>query len=76
MKNTAGEVKMMDRIAAEYPKNPQAPKALYASGEIFYKAKDADKAREYYRKVTDLYPDSSESNKARKRLAAIIMGKI
>ena len=66
---------MYDRIAAEYEADPQAPKALYAAGDVYSKAKDGEKAREYYQKILEKYPDNPLSKKAEGRVAAIISGK-
>ena len=54
----------------------RADQALYAAGEIFFKAKDGDRARVYYQKVMELYPEDPMSKKAEARLSAIIAGKI
>lgn len=75
MKDAAGEVSMYDRLAADFPKDPEAPKALYAAGEVFYKAKDSEKARAYYQKILELYPEDGMSRKAEKRIAALMSGK-
>ena len=75
LKDTEGEVKMYDRIAAEYEADPQAPKALYAAGDVYSKAKDGEKAREYYQKILEKYPDNPLSKKAEGRVASIISGK-
>ncbi|MDP2865042.1 MAG: tetratricopeptide repeat protein [Elusimicrobiota bacterium] len=75
LKDAEGEVKMYDRIAAEYEADPQAPKALYAAGDVYGKAKDGEKAREYYQKILEKYPDNPLSKKAEGRVAAIISGK-
>ena len=75
LKDAEGEVKMYDRIAAEYEADPQAPKALYAAGDVYSKAKDGEKAREYYQKILEKYPDNPLSKKAEGRVAAIISGK-
>ncbi len=71
IKDTEGEVKMYDRIAAEYENDPQAPRSLYAAGEIYEKAKDKDKAGEYYRKITEKYGADPLAKKARNRLEAL-----
>ncbi|MBI4350930.1 MAG: tetratricopeptide repeat protein [Elusimicrobia bacterium] len=76
MKDAECEVKMYDRIAGEYEADPQAPKALYAAGDVYSKAKDGEKAREYYQKVLEKYPDNPLSKKAENRVASIISGKI
>lgn len=76
LKDAEGEVKMYDRIAAEYEADPQAPKALYAAGDVYSKAKDGEKAREYYQKILEKYPDNPLSKKAEGRVASIISGKI
>lgn len=75
LKDAEGEVKMYDRIAAEYEADPQAPKALYAAGDVYSKAKDGEKAREYYQKILEKYPDNPLSKKAEGRVASIISGK-
>lgn len=66
-----GQVKMYDRIVAEYGTDPQAPKALYAAGEVYEKAKDTEKAREYYQKLIEKYGDNSLAKKANNRLTAM-----
>lgn len=71
IKDAEGEVKMYDRIVAEYETDPQAPKALYASGEVYEKAKDTEKAKEYYLKIGGKYPDNPLAKKAENRLTAI-----
>jgi TolA-binding protein len=63
---------MYDRIAGEYPQDPQAPKAVFAAAEAYENAKDFDKAKEYFGKVSDQYPQDSLSSKAQKRVNAII----
>jgi len=75
LKDTEGEVKMYDRIAAEYEAAILAPKALYAAGDVYSKAKDSEKAREYYQKILEKYPDNPLSKKAEGRVASIISGK-
>lgn len=75
LKDAEGEIKMYDRIAAEYEADPQAPKALYAAGDVYSKAKDGEKAREYYQKILEKYPDNPLSKKAEGRVASIIAGK-
>ena len=71
LKDSAGEVKMYDRIAAEYPADPQAPKALYAAGEVFEKNLAQEKAGEYYGRVIANYADNSMAKKAQKRIDAM-----
>ncbi|MDO8805673.1 MAG: tetratricopeptide repeat protein [Elusimicrobiota bacterium] len=66
-----GEVKMYDRIVAEYGTDPQAPKALYAAGEVYEKAKDTEKAKEYYQKVIEKYAETPLRKKAENRITAL-----
>ncbi|MDA8131286.1 MAG: tetratricopeptide repeat protein [Elusimicrobia bacterium] len=75
LKDIAGEVSMYERLAADFPRDPESPKALYAAGEVFYKAKDSEKARGYYQKILELYPEDGMSRKAEKRIAALMSGK-
>ena len=72
IKDAAGETKLYDRIAAEYEKSKEAPKALYAAGEAWEKARDYGRAREYYTRITEKYPDDNFSKKARKRLDSLL----
>ena len=51
-------------------------KRVTGIGGIFFKAKDGDRARVYYQKVMELYPEDPMSKKAEARLSAIIAGKI
>ena len=72
MKDLQTEIKMYDRIAAEYPQDPQAPKAMFAAAEAYENAKDFDKAKEYYGKISDQYSQDPLAAKAQKRVNAII----
>ena len=63
---------MYDRISTEYTNDKEAPKALFASAEAYEAAQNFEKAREYYGKVSEKYPEDSLSAKAQKRLNAII----
>lgn len=75
LKDSACEVKSYERLAKDNPQSKEAPEALYEAGEIFFKDKNVDRARDYYQKILELYPASSVSKKAEKRVAAIISGK-
>ncbi len=75
LKNSDGEVKMYDRIASDYSASPEAPKALYQAGELFYEQKNSGKANWYFHKIMDLYPGSGEFRKAAGRVARIAAGK-
>jgi len=72
MKDTAGEVKMYDRIVAEFKTDPEAPKALMSAGEVYEKAKDFEKARNYYETVKTSYPEDAQAKKAQKRLDGLL----
>lgn len=72
LKDPAGEVKMYDRIAAEFKADPMAPKALMAAGEVYEKLKDFEKARNYYETVKDGYPEDAQAKKAQKRLDGLL----
>lgn len=75
IKDAAGEVSMHDRIVTEYETDPQAPKSLFAAGEVYDKARDYDNAKTYYQKILEKYPEDPLCKKAEKRVAAIIAGK-
>jgi TolA-binding protein len=63
---------MYDRIAAEYPNDPQAPKAVFAAAQVYEKGQELDKAREYYAKISEKYPDDPMAKKAQKSLNSLI----
>jgi TolA-binding protein len=75
LKDPDGEVKMYDRIASDYSASPEAPRALYQAGELFYEQRNAEKANWYFHKIMDLYPGSGEFRKAAGRVARIAAGK-
>lgn len=70
IKDPALEIKNYDRIVAEYPADPQAPKALFAAAGVYEKT-NLDKTREYYAKVIEKYADNPLAKKAQKRLDAL-----
>ncbi|HAH31145.1 MAG TPA: hypothetical protein DCL44_02405 [Elusimicrobia bacterium] len=69
MKDLDAEVKMYDRIASDYPS--QAPKVFLAAGEAYEKNKNFDKAKEYYTKITEKYPEDPLAKKAQKYIASL-----
>ncbi len=72
MKDSAVEVATYDRIVVEYPMDPQAPRAIFAAGEVYEKAKDYEKARDYYASITGKYPEDPLAKKAQKRIDGLL----
>ncbi len=52
------------RVAADYPQSPLAPKALNNAGAVFEKARKQDEAVSAYKTLADKYPSASESPEA------------
>jgi TolA-binding protein len=72
MKDLGIEIKTYDRIAEDFVSDPEAPKAIFAAAEAYEGAKDFEKAKEYYTKVSEKYEQDPLAAKAQKRLNAII----
>ncbi|HBE88000.1 MAG TPA: hypothetical protein DDW67_02540 [Elusimicrobia bacterium] len=72
IKDAAAESALYDKITAEYEKDGQAPRAMYAAGEAWEKAKNYDMARQYYMKLSEKYRDDKFASKAQKRLDSIL----
>ena len=71
MKDAKCELKVYDRIAADYQSDPEAPKALYAAGTALEKIGDDSGAEAYYSKIADKYAESSFAAKAKKRISSM-----
>ncbi|HVV52679.1 MAG TPA: tetratricopeptide repeat protein, partial [Polyangia bacterium] len=52
------------RVPAEYPGDPNAPKALNNAGAVYEKEKKQDEAVAAYKQLADKYPSSSEAPEA------------
>lgn len=72
IKDAPAEAALYDKIVAEYEKDGQAPRAMYAAGETWEKAKNYDMARQYYMKLSEKYRDDKFASKAQKRLDSIL----
>ncbi|MDQ7774064.1 MAG: tetratricopeptide repeat protein [Elusimicrobiales bacterium] len=72
IKDAAAEAVLYDKIVAEYEKDGQAPRAMYAAGESWEKAKNYDMARQYYMKLSEKYRDDKFAARAQKRLDSIL----
>jgi len=72
LKDPDAEVKMYDRIAADYAAGKEAPKALLAAGEVFESVKNTDKAKEYYDKIVQDYSADPMAKKAQKHIEALL----
>ncbi|MEW5906305.1 MAG: tetratricopeptide repeat protein [Elusimicrobiota bacterium] len=72
IKDAAAESALYDKIIAEYEKDGQAPRAMYAAGEAWEKAKNYDMARQYYMKLSEKYRDDKFAARAQKRLDSIL----
>ncbi|MDT8285496.1 MAG: hypothetical protein RQ748_00165, partial [Elusimicrobiales bacterium] len=72
IEDAAAEAAIYDKIAAEYEGEGQAPRAMYAAGEAWKKARNYDMARRYYLELTEKYRDDKLASRAQKRLDSIL----
>lgn len=54
--------------------NPDNVDAIYFFGRLYHKQGDRDKAKSYYQKIIDSYPDSGRASEARSRLGELGAG--
>lgn len=71
LKNLDEELSIYDIIIADYPDAKNAPAALLAAAQACDKAKQTEKAKEYYQKILDAWPSSSQAKKAEKALNGV-----
>ena len=56
---------LLEQIARDYPKSPEAPKALYQIGQILWNRHDNARALDYFRQVIERYPTSPYIERSR-----------
>ncbi|MFN3422115.1 MAG: tetratricopeptide repeat protein, partial [Armatimonadota bacterium] len=68
-KRNADARRCWQRLSANYPTSPFAPKALWELAELAESEGNENLARQTYQKLVERYPQSAEAAKANARLA-------
>ena len=58
-------IPIFELIAREFPESPEAPKALYQIGQIYWNRHDNTQALEYFKLILEKYPTSETVDRAR-----------
>ncbi|HEY7316730.1 MAG TPA: transglycosylase SLT domain-containing protein [Candidatus Binatia bacterium] len=58
-------IPFLEQIARDYPKSPEASKALYQIGQIFWNRHENARALDYFRQVMERYPTSAYVERSR-----------
>ncbi len=64
-------IPLLEQIARDYPKSPEAPKALYQIGQILWNRHDNAQALNYFRQVMERYPTGPYIERSRYAAADI-----
>lgn len=64
-------IPLLEQIARDYPKSPEAPKALYQIGQVLWNRHDNAQALDYFRQVMERYPTSPYIDRSRYAAADI-----
>lgn len=64
----------LEQVAAKWPTAPRAPAALFRAGVIAEERRAFDRARRYFTRVREDYPDSEEARQAQAKLRALPRG--
>ena len=64
-------IPLLEQIARDYPKSPEAPKALFQIGQILWNRHDNAQALNYFRQVMERYPTSPYIERSRYAAADI-----
>jgi peptidoglycan lytic transglycosylase len=64
-------IPLLEQIARDYPKSPEAPKAIYQIGQILWNRHDNAKALDYFRQIMEFYPTSPYFERSRYAAADI-----
>jgi soluble lytic murein transglycosylase len=64
-------IPLLEQTARDYPKSPEAPKALYQIGQILWNRHDNAQALDYFRQVMERYPTSPYFERSRYAAADI-----
>lgn len=72
LKNVALQVRLLERLAGEYPDNKASPQALWDAGQLYERPlSDPSAARKAYQTLAAKYPGNLLSPKAAKRIKAL-----
>jgi soluble lytic murein transglycosylase len=64
-------IPLLEQIVRDYPKSPEAPKALYQIGQVLWNRHDNAQALDYFRQVMERYPTSPYIDRSRYAAADI-----
>ena len=64
-------IPLLEQIARDYPKSPEAPKALYQIGQVLWNRHDNGQALDYFKQVMERYPTSPYIERSRYAAADI-----
>ena len=64
-------IPLLEQIARDYPKSPEAPKALFQIGQVLWNRHDNGQALDYFKQVMDRYPTSPYIERSRYAAADI-----
>src|SRR4029450_9679611 len=64
-------IPLLEQIARDYPKSPEAPQALYQIGQVLWNRHDNTQALDYFRQVMERYPTSPYIERSRYAAADI-----
>jgi len=64
-------IPLLEQTARDYPKSPEAPKALYQIGQVLWNRHDNAQALDYFRQVMERYPTSPYIERSRYAAADI-----
>jgi soluble lytic murein transglycosylase len=70
-RNRSEAIPLLETIARQYPETPEAPKALYQIGQIYWNRHENTRALDYFRLVLEKYPNSAYTDRARYAAADI-----
>jgi len=64
-------IPVLEQIARDYPDSPEAPKALYQIGQVFWNRHDNAQALDYFKRIVERYPTSPYVGRSRYAAADI-----
>jgi soluble lytic murein transglycosylase len=64
-------IPLLEQIVRDYPRSPEAPKALYQIGQVLWNRHDNRQALDYFRQIMERYPTSPYVERSRYAAADI-----